>query len=170
MAKGLRKPIARSTHTKADTLCPSHAPAAIAPYYRRRGVYSGGGHERGGGVKSRWRKDIRLGQRGQPREHDGGMAPGATATREAPAAEPGAGVAGVRKAIPRHHRFPPGRPTSVASTAAVAAAAVIPAVTAVAATTAGTFPRSWGDLRGTWRFLASSPHCKADARGPSRGV
>ena len=31
MAKGLRKPIARSTHTGADTLCPSRAPAAAAP-------------------------------------------------------------------------------------------------------------------------------------------
>ena len=78
MAKGLRKPIARSTHTRADTLCLFHAPAATAPYYRRRGAYSGGGHERGGGVKSRWRENIRLGQRVQPRQHDGGMAPGAT--------------------------------------------------------------------------------------------
>ena len=34
----------------------------------------------------------------------------------------------------------------------------------------GTFQRSWGDLRGTWRFSASSPHCKAYAGGPSSGA
>ena len=41
---------------------------------------------------------------------------------------------------------------NMASTAAVAAAAAttaVPAITAVTATTAGTFPRSWGYLRGT---------------------
>ena len=32
MAKGLRKPIARPTHTRKGTLCPSSAPAATAPY------------------------------------------------------------------------------------------------------------------------------------------
>ena len=53
MAKGIRKPIARSTHTRAGTLCPSRAPAATASYCRIGGVYSGGGRERGGGVKSR---------------------------------------------------------------------------------------------------------------------
>ena len=31
MTKGLRKPIARSTHTRADILCPSRAPEATAP-------------------------------------------------------------------------------------------------------------------------------------------
>ena len=83
MAKGLRKSIARSTHTRADTLCPSHAPAATAPYCQRGGVSSGegrerGGRERGGGVRSRWREDVRLGQRVQPRQHDGGVALDAT--------------------------------------------------------------------------------------------
>ena len=66
-------------------------------------------------------------------------------THEAPAAEPGAGAAGVRKATPRPHRSPPGGSISVASTAAVAAAAVttaVPAVKAVTATTTGTFSRS----------------------------
>ena len=98
------------------------------------------------------------------------------ATREAPAAKPGAGAGEVRKATPRHHRFPPGGPILVASTAAVAVAAATttaPAVTAAAATTsstAGIFPRLWGDLRGTWRLSASSPYYKADARGPRRGA
>ena len=57
MAKGLLKPIARSTHTRAGTLCPSRALAAAASYYRRGGVYNGGGRERGGGVKSRRREE-----------------------------------------------------------------------------------------------------------------
>ena len=71
-------------------------------------------------------------------------------------------------------RSPPGGPILVASTAAVAAAAsttVAPAATAVTAATAaaaGTFPRLWADLRGTWRFWVDSPHCKANVRGPSR--
>ena len=78
MAKGLRKPIARSTHTRAGTLFPSRAPAATALYCRRRGVYSGGGRERGGRVKSRRRGDGKLGQRVRPRQHGGGVAPGAT--------------------------------------------------------------------------------------------
>ena len=78
MAKGLRKPIARSTHTGADTLCFSRAPAAAAPYCQRGGVYSGGGRERGGGVKSRRKEGARLGQRVQPRQRSGGVAPGVT--------------------------------------------------------------------------------------------
>ena len=78
MAKGLRKPIARSTHTGADTLCLSRAPAAAAPYCQRGGVYSGGGRERGGGVKSRRKEGARLGQRVQPRQRSGGAAPGVT--------------------------------------------------------------------------------------------
>ena len=62
MAKGLRKPVARSTHTRAGALYPSSAPAATAPYCRRGGVYSRGGRERGGRVKSRQRDDGRIGQ------------------------------------------------------------------------------------------------------------
>ena len=82
MAKGLRKPVARSTHTRAGTLCPSRAPVVTAPYCRRGGVYSGGGRERGGPerggrVKSKRREDGRLGQRVRPRHH-GGVAPSAT--------------------------------------------------------------------------------------------
>ena len=96
------------------------------------------------------------------------------AARETPAAEPEAWAGGRgQKATPRRYRSPPGGPISVASTAAVAAAAATTAasaVTAATATTAGTFPRLWGDLRGTWRFSTCSPHCKADARGPSREV
>ena len=78
MSKGPRKPIARSTHTGADTLCLSRAPAAAAPYCQRGGVYSGGGREREGGVKSRRKEGARLGQRVQPRQRSGGVAPGVT--------------------------------------------------------------------------------------------
>ena len=78
MAKGPRKPIARSTHTGADTLYLSRAPAAAAPYCQRGGVYSGGGRERGGGVKSRRKEGARRGQRVQPRQRSGGVAPGVT--------------------------------------------------------------------------------------------
>ena len=369
MAKGPRKPIARSTHTGEDTLCLSRAPAAAAPYCQRGGVYSGGGHERGGGVKSRRKEGARLGQRVQPRQRSGGVAPGVTRNArgasgrnrsrgsggaegnpptpsaspgrggatgrmrsrgsggaegnpptpsafpgrggasgrnrsrgsggaegnpqhhrpppggEAPPAELGARAAGVRKvtpqhhrpppggeapaaklaaaatgvrmatprhqrfppggeapaakfaaaatgvrmatprhqrfppggeapaakfaaaatgvrmatprhqrfppggeapaakfvaaatgvrkATPRHHRPPPGGPISVASTATVAATAArtaVPAATAAAGTTTGTFPPWRGDLRGTWRLLASSPHYRAATRGLSRGA
>ena len=72
------------------------------------------------------------------------------------------GPEGVRKETPRHHRSPPGGPISVTSTAAIAAVAATtaaPAVTAATATSAGILPRLWGDLRGTWTFLAGSPHC-----------
>ena len=75
MARGLRKSIARSTHTGADTLRLSRAPAAAAPYCQRGGVYSGGGRERGGGVKSRRKEGARRGQRVQPRQRSGGVAP-----------------------------------------------------------------------------------------------
>ena len=77
-AKGLWKSTAKSTHTGTDTLCLSRAPAAAAPYCQRGGVYSGGGRERGGGVKSRRKEGARLGQRVQPRQRSGGVAPGVT--------------------------------------------------------------------------------------------
>ena len=77
MAKGLRKPIARSTQTRENTLCPSRAPAATAPFCRRGGVYSGGGREWRERIKSRRRENVKLGQRVQHRQHDGGVAPGA---------------------------------------------------------------------------------------------
>ena len=92
---------------------------------------------------------------------------------EAPAAKFVAAATGVREATPRYHRFPPGGPISVASTATVAATAArtaVPAATAVAATAVGTFPPSRGDLRGTWRLSASSPHYRAATRGLSRGA
>ena len=57
-AKGLRKAIARSTHARAGTHCPSRALTATTPDCQRRGVYSGGGR-----VKSRQRENGRLGQR-----------------------------------------------------------------------------------------------------------
>ena len=77
MAKELRKLIARSTHTRAGTLCSSHVPAATASYCQRGGVYSGGWREWRGRVKSRRREDGRLGRRVRPR-HDGEVPPGAT--------------------------------------------------------------------------------------------
>ena len=121
MARGLRKSIARSTHTGADTLRLSRAPAAAAPYCQRGGVYSGGGRERGGGVKSRRKEGARRGQRVQPRQRSGGVAPGVTRNGEAPAAELGAGAAGVRKATPQHHRPPPGGEAPAAESGAGAA-------------------------------------------------
>ena len=146
MARGLRKSIARSTHTGADTLRLSRAPAAAAPYCQRGGVYSGGGRERGGGVKSRRKEGARRGQRVQPRQRSGGVAPGVTrnargasgrirsrgsggaegnpptpSAGEAPAAESGAGAAGVRKTTPRHHRPPPGGEAPAAESGAGAA-------------------------------------------------
>ena len=150
MARGLRKSIARSTHTGADTLRLSRAPAAAAPYCQRGGVYSGGGRERGGGVKSRRKEGARRGQRVQPRQRSGGVAPGVTRNArgasgrirsrgsggaegnppthhrpppggEAPAAESGAGAAGVRKTTPRHHRPPPGGEAPAAELGAGAA-------------------------------------------------
>ena len=151
MARGLRKSIARSTHTGADTLRLSRAPAAAAPYCQRGGVYSGGGRERGGGVKSRRKEGARRGQRVQPRQRSGGVAPGVTRNArgasgrirsrgsggaegnpqhhrpppggEAPAAESGAGAAGVRKTTPRHHRPPPGGEAPAAESGAGAAGA-----------------------------------------------
>ena len=78
MARGLRKSIARSTHTGADTPRLSRTPAAAAPYCQRGGVYSGGGRERGGGVKSRRKEGARRGQRVQPRQRSGGVALGVT--------------------------------------------------------------------------------------------
>ena len=79
---------------------------------------------------------------------------------------------GVRKATPRHYRSPPGGPISVASTEAVAEAATTaaPVLTAATATTAGIFLRRFPHNRGACRFPASSPRCKADARGSSRGA
>ena len=63
MAKGLRKPIARSTDTRAGLFCPSRAPAALALHCQRGGVYSRRGRERGGRVKSRRKEGNILGQR-----------------------------------------------------------------------------------------------------------
>ena len=121
MARGLRKSIARSTHTGADTLRLSRTPAAAAPYCQRGGVYSGGGRERGGGVKSRRRR-----VQGVDSEFSLGNAaevwpPVLPATREALAAELGAGAAGVRKATPQHHRPPPGGEAPAAESGAGAA-------------------------------------------------
>ena len=48
-------------------------PAAAAPYCQRGEVYSGGG-----GVKSRRKEGARRGQRVQPRQRSGGVAPGVT--------------------------------------------------------------------------------------------
>ena len=161
MAKGPRKPIARSTHTRAGTLCPFRAPAATAPYCRRGRVYKGEGASGEGASNPGGGRMEGLDSKFDLDNMTEVWPPVPPAPREAPATEPGSGVAGVWKATPRHHRSPTGWPISVASTAAVAAAAVMtaaPAVTAVTATIAGTFPRSWGDLRVNWRFSSSSPN------------
>ena len=121
MARGLRKSIARSTHTGADTLRLSRAPAAAAPYCQRGGVYSGGGRERGGGVKSRRKEGARRGQRVSLGNAAEVWPPVLPATREALAAELGAGAAGVRKATPQHHRPPPGGEAPAAESGAGAA-------------------------------------------------
>ena len=96
------------------------------------------------------------------------------ATCETPAAEPRAGAGwGLRKANPRHHQSPPEGPTSIASTAVVAAAAATiaaPEVTAATLMTVGIFPGLWGDLRGTWRFLASSPLQSGRTKSQPRGL
>ena len=146
--KGLREPIAKSTHTRAGTLFPSRAPAAITPYCRRGEVYSVGGREQEERVKSSGERTEDLDSEYDLDNMTEVGPPVPPATREAPEAEPGAGAAGVRKVTPRQHRSPPGG--TVASTAAVAAVATTtaaPAVTAATATTAGTFPRSWGPAR-----------------------
>ena len=229
-AKGIWKSTAKSTHTGADTLCLSRTPAAAAPYCQRGGVYSGGGRERGGrergrGVKSRRKEGARLGQRVQPRQRSGGVAPGVTRNARGasgrirsrgsggaegdtptssaslrrggasgrimsrgsggaegnpptPSASPGRGGASGRimsrgnggaKGNPPTPSVPPGRAYFGginATVAATAARTVVPA----AATTVGTFPPSRGDLRGTWRLSASSPHYRAATRGLSRGA
>ena len=73
------------------------------------------------------------------------------ATREAPAAEPGAGAEEVQKAPPQHHRSPPGGPISVVSTAAVEAAAATTAASAVTvARQRGSF-RACGETCAFWR-------------------
>ena len=95
------------------------------------------------------------------------------ATLGAPAAEPGAGAAGVRKATPRHHRSPPGGTISVTSTAAVPsvpATTGAPAVKVATATTAGILPCSWGDLREIWRFSVSSRTAKRTHEVPVVGL
>ena len=108
MAKGPRKPIARSTHTGADTLCLSRAPAAAAPYCQRGGVYSGGGASGEGASNQGGRRVQGLDSEFNPGNAAEVWPPVLPATREAPAAEIGAGAAGVRKATPQHHRPPPG--------------------------------------------------------------
>ena len=177
MAKGLRKPIATSTPTRADTLCPSRAPAVTVSYLRREEYTAGEGGSgegaSGEGASSQGGGRMETLDSKSDLDTTEGWPPVPPATRKAPAAEPEVGVAGVRKATPRHHQSSPGGSISVASTAAVvttAATTTAPAVTAATTTTAGTFSRPWRDLRWTWRFSASSPNCKADAWGPSRGA
>ena len=84
------------------------------------------------------------------------------ATCEAPAAESGAGVGGGgAEGNPPTPSVSPGRADFHGINASS---------DNINSKWAGTFPRLWGDLRETWRFLASAPNCKSDARGPSRGV
>ena len=109
MARGLRKSIARSTHTGADTLCLSRAPAAAAPYCQRRGVYSGGGRKRGGGVKSRRKEGARRGQRVQPRQRSGGVAHGVTRNARGASGRMRSRGSGGAEGNPRTPSVSPGR-------------------------------------------------------------
>ena len=95
------------------------------------------------------------------------------ATRGAPAAEPGAGAWGGAEGNPSTPSVSPGwaefggiNGSSSSSSSDNSRTSSDSSKT----TTAGTFPRLWGDLRGTSRYSASSPHCKVDARGSSRGA
>ena len=95
------------------------------------------------------------------------------ATREAPAVEPGPGARGGAEGNPPTSSVFLGRANFGGINGSSSSSNSDDSRTcsdSSNSTTAGTFPRLWGDLRGTWRFLASSPHCKADARGPSRGA
>ena len=115
MARGLRKSIARSTHTGADTLRLSRAPAAAAPYCQRGGVYSGEGASNQGGRRVQGvDSEFSLGNAAEV------WPPVLPETREALAAELGAGAAGVRKATPQH-RPPPGGEAPAAESGAGAA-------------------------------------------------
>ena len=62
-----------------------------------------GGRERGGGIKSRRREDARLGQRVQPQQHDGGVAPCATRNARGASGKTLSRGRGVWKATLRHH-------------------------------------------------------------------
>ena len=89
------------------------------------------------------------------------------ATREAPAAEPGAGVGGGGggRQPPDAIGLPPGGTISGSLMAAVAAA-----VATATATTARIFPRLWGDLRGTWRFRRAPCTAKRTHEVPVAGL
>ena len=102
MAKGLRKSIVRSTHTSADTLCSSRPSAATAPYCRRGGVYSGGGCERGGASSQGGGSIQDLDSESNLDNMTEVRPPVPPAMCEEPAAETGAGAAGVRKTTLRH--------------------------------------------------------------------
>ena len=173
MVKELRKPIARSTHTRASTLYRSRAPQQLPPI-AEEGTSTAGEGASGKDASNQGEGTMEDLDSESDLDMTEVWPPVPPETREeAPAAETGDGTARVREATPQHHRSPLGGPISVAPTVAVATPAAAtgpPAVTAATATTAGTFPRSWQDLRGAWRFSVSSPHLKADARGPIRGA
>ena len=104
--EGATEPIARSTHTRVGTLCPSRAPAATAPYSRRGVVYSWKGREQKGASNQGGERIEDLGSESDLDNMTKVWPPVPPATRKAIAAEPGAGATGVRKATPRHHRSP----------------------------------------------------------------
>ena len=120
-AKGLWKSTAKSTHTGTDTLCLSHAPAAATPI-AKEGESTAGEGASGEGASNQGGRRVQ----GLDSEFNLGNAaevwpPVLPATREAPAAELGAGAAGVRKATPKHHRPPPGGEAPAAELGAGAA-------------------------------------------------
>ena len=169
MAKGLRKPIATSTHTRAGTLCPSRAPAATASYCRRGGVSNRRGRERGGRVKSRRREGIRLGRRVRPRQHDGGVVPGVTRNARGASGRTWSRGRGGAVGNPSTPSSPPGGPISFASTAAVASAA---ATTAREETCAGPggFRRAPHTAKRTHEVPVAGLHHGCVLRGYPLGV
>ena len=191
-AKGLRKPIARSTDIRAGPFCSSRAPATLAPIAENVKSKAGEGASGEGALSQ---DGGRVADLDSESDLDmTGVGPVLPATRKAPAAEAGAETGGVAEGSPRHHRPPPGGPKSAVSTTAAtpaaAATAATPKMTApvggattatpakpaisaavqAAASAVATFPRSRGRKRGACSISASPPNSRADARGPNHGA
>ena len=131
-----------------------------------------GGRKQRGHVKSRRREGGRLVQQVRPR-HDGGVTPGATRNARGASGRTRSRGRGGEEGNPPTPSVSPGRGdfggingSSISSNSDDGRASS----DSSNSNDRGIFPRLWGDLRGTWRFSASSPHCKAGERGPSRGA
>ena len=93
----------------------------------------------------------------------------APATLEAPAAEPGGRAGGGAEGKPPTPSVSPGRADfgSINGSSSDDSRIISDYSNN---NDSGDLPALVGDLRGAWRFSASSPHCKVDARGPSHGT